>query len=46
MGREILVGERNWETVDCTKVHSVELHGEWCCLDVNGGLNGKGDIVG
>jgi len=30
MGREVLVGERNWETVDCKRVHSVELHGEWC----------------
>jgi len=30
MGREILVSERNWETVDCRKVHSGELHGEWC----------------
>ena len=28
--REILVGERNWETVDCRRVHSGELHGEWC----------------
>jgi len=25
-----LVGERNWETVDCRRVHSGELHGEWC----------------
>jgi len=24
MGREILVGERNWETVDCMRVHSRE----------------------
>jgi len=30
MGREILVGERNWETVACRIVHSEELHGEWC----------------
>ena len=30
MGREILVGERNWETVDCRRVHSGELHGECC----------------
>jgi len=29
-GREILVGERNWKTVDCMIVHSGELHGEWC----------------
>ena len=28
--REIMVGERNWETVDCRRVHSGELHGEWC----------------
>ena len=58
MGREILVGERNWETVecrrvhssgltvDCMRVHSGELHGEWCRLDVTGGLKGKGDIGG
>jgi len=25
MGREILVGERNWETFDCEIVHRVEL---------------------
>jgi len=30
MGREILVGERNWERVDCRRVHSRELYGEWC----------------
>jgi len=30
MGREILVGERNWERVGCRRVHSGELHGEWC----------------
>jgi len=30
MEREILVGERNLEIVDCRRVHSVELHGEWC----------------
>jgi len=30
MEREIMVGERDWETVDCRRVHSVELHGEWC----------------
>jgi len=30
MGREILVGERNWGTVDCRRVHSGELHGECC----------------
>jgi len=30
MGREILVGERNWETVDCRRVHCGELHCEWC----------------
>ena len=30
MGRELLVGERNWEKFDCRRVHSVELHGEWC----------------
>jgi len=29
MGREILVGERNWERVDCRRVHCGELHGEW-----------------
>ena len=26
MGREILVGERNWENVDCRRVHSGELN--------------------
>jgi len=30
MGREILLCERNWETVDCRRGHSGELHGEWC----------------
>jgi len=30
MGSDILVSERNWETVDCRSVHSVELHGLWC----------------
>jgi len=30
MGREILVGERNWETVDCRREHSGELQGDWC----------------
>jgi len=30
MGRTILVGERNWETVDCRRVNSRELHDEWC----------------
>jgi len=30
MGREILVGERNWERVECRRVHSGKLHGEWC----------------
>jgi len=30
MGREIFVGERNWETFDCRSVHSGELHGECC----------------
>ena len=30
MGSEILVGERKWETVGCRRVHSEELHVEWC----------------
>jgi len=30
MGREILVGERICETVECRRVHSGELHGEKC----------------
>jgi len=30
MGREILVGERKWGTVECRRVNSGELHGEWC----------------
>jgi len=46
MGRDILVGERNCETVDCKRMNSMELHGEWCSLDVTGGLNGKGIIGG
>ena len=29
MGRVILVSERNYENVDCRRVHSVELQGEW-----------------
>ena len=41
MIRQILVGEGNWETVDCRSVHSGELHVEWCLLDVTGGLSGK-----
>jgi len=28
--REIFVAERNWETVDCRRLHSGELH-EQCC---------------
>jgi len=28
MGSVIFVGERNWGTVDCRRVHSGELHGE------------------
>jgi len=30
MGRELMLAERNWETVDCRRVHSGELHCEWC----------------
>jgi len=30
MAREILGGERNWETVDCRRVHIGELRGGWC----------------
>jgi len=30
MGRQILVVERNWETVYCRRVNSGELHVEWC----------------
>jgi len=30
MGMEILVVERNSETVECRRVHSGELHVEWC----------------
>jgi len=30
MARDILVGEGNWETVECRRLHSGELHGEWC----------------
>ena len=28
--REIFVVERNWETVDCRRLHSGELHGQNC----------------
>jgi len=28
MGSEILGGEGNWETVECRRMHSGELHGE------------------
>ena len=28
--REIIEGERNWETFGCRGVHSGELHGECC----------------
>jgi len=41
MGWDILVVERNWESVNWRSVHSGELHGEWCRLDVTGGLNGN-----
>jgi len=30
MGREIFLDERNWETVDCRRMHCGELHGELC----------------
>jgi len=30
MGREILAGESNWETVDCRRVYCGDLHGDWC----------------
>jgi len=30
MGREIVVVERNLETVDCRSVHNGQLHGECC----------------
>jgi len=30
MGREILVDERNWETVDGRRVYRGELRGERC----------------
>jgi len=46
MGREIFVGEGIGKQFDCRGVHRVELHGEWCRLDVTGGLNGNGDIGG
>jgi len=46
MRREILLGERNWEIVDCRRVHNGELHGERSLPDVTGGLRGKGDIFG
>jgi len=30
MGRVTLVGQWNSETVACRRVHSGELHGDWC----------------
>jgi len=30
MGSYLLMVERNSETVDCRRVHSGELHSEWC----------------
>ena len=44
--REIFVAERNWETVDCRRVHSGELHGQYCWLNVTGWLNEKVRCVG
>ena len=44
--REIFVAERNWETVDCRKLHSGELHDQCCWLNVTGWLNGKGEMCG
>ena len=32
--------EGDWETVGCRRVHSGELHGECCRLNVTGRLNG------
>jgi hypothetical protein len=28
--REIFVAERNWETVDCRRLHSGEIHDQYC----------------
>jgi len=44
--REIFVVERNWETVDCRRLHSGELHEQCCRLNITGGLNGKGEMCG
>ena len=44
MGSEILVGERNWETVDYKRSHSVELHGDWSWQNITGRFNWKRDI--
>jgi len=32
--REIFVVERNWGTVDCRRLHSGELHDQYCGLNV------------
>ena len=34
--RGIFVAERNWDTVDCRRVHSEELHDQYCCPNVTG----------
>ena len=46
MLREIFVCERDWETVGCRRVHSVEMHGECCWLNVTGWLDGMGGEIG
>jgi len=45
MGSEMIVGERNWETVDCRRVYSGEQPGDCCLLNVTGGFKLKGVIV-
>jgi len=29
MGKELFVGERKWETIDCSSVHSGKILVEW-----------------
>jgi hypothetical protein len=42
--RETFVDERNWGIVNCRRLHSRELHDQYCLLNVTGGLNEKGEM--
>jgi len=46
MEREIFLCVRNWGTVDCTRKHIDELHGECCCMCATGRLMGSELFVG